>query len=73
MRLSYYQPAAVSNTFNADFGGKYQLGVDLMVNESFVDNVFDYNKCRLIFRVGRRKDCSRQITVGKAASHIITI
>ena len=51
LQLSYYQPAAVSNTFKADVGGKYQLAVALMINEKFVDNVFDYNKCRLIFRV----------------------
>ena len=31
--------------------GQYQLDVDLMVNEKYVDDVFDYNKCRLIFRV----------------------
>lgn len=51
LSLSYYQPATVSNTFKAAFSGTYQLAVSLMVNEKFVDNVFDYNKCRLIFRV----------------------
>ena len=51
LQLSYYTPAAVSNTFTADLAGKYQLGVALMVNEKYVDDVFDYNKCRLIFRV----------------------
>jgi hypothetical protein len=51
LSLSYYRPAAVSNIFKAAFSGKYQLAVSLMVNEKFVDNVFDYNKCRLIFRV----------------------
>lgn len=54
LSLSYYQPAAVSNVFNAPFTGKYQLAVSLMVNEKYVDNVFDYNKCRLIFRVDGR-------------------
>lgn len=48
--LSYYQPAAVSNIFNVKFPGKYQLAVSLMVNEKFVDGVFDLNQCRLIFR-----------------------
>ncbi len=51
LRLSYYKPAAVSNVFKAEFAGQYQLAVALMVNEKFVDNVFDYNKCRLVFRV----------------------
>ena len=48
--LSYYEPAAVSNTFKVDIAGKYQLDLSLMVNEKFVDGVFDYNKCRIIFR-----------------------
>ena len=49
--LSYYSPAFVTNTFAASSAGQYQLNVDLMVNEKYVDDVFDYNKCLLIFRV----------------------
>jgi hypothetical protein len=48
--LSYYKAAAVSNTFTADHAGHYQLALDLMANEKYVDGVFDYNKCRLIFK-----------------------
>ncbi len=51
LQLSYYKPAAISNTFKAEVSGKYQLAVALMINERYVDNVFDYNKCRLTFRV----------------------
>lgn len=51
LALSFYKPAAVSNTFPVDVPGQYQLAVALSVNERYVDNVFDYNKCRLIFRV----------------------
>ncbi len=51
LQLSYYTPAAVSHTFTADIAGKYQLAVALMINEKYVDDVFDYNKCRLSFRV----------------------
>lgn len=51
LSLSYYSPASVSNMFTAEYAGKYQLKVDLMVNEKYVDNVFDYNKCRFSFRV----------------------
>lgn len=55
LALSFYHPSAVSNVFNAAFPGKYQLKVSLMVKERFVDNVFDYNKCRLIFRIDGRE------------------
>ncbi len=51
LSLSYYRPASVSNTFKVEIAGKYQLAVSLMVNEKYVDDVFDYNKCRFIFRV----------------------
>ncbi len=51
LQLSYYQPAAVANMFKADLAGKYQLSVALMINERYVDNVVDLNKCRLTFRV----------------------
>ncbi len=62
LSLSYYTAASVSNTYNTTLSGQYQLAVDLMVNEHYVDNVFDYNKCRVIFRVDgqevMRKDYS---------------
>ncbi len=51
LSLSYYTNAAVSNTLSGEVAGKYHLAVDLKVNEKFVDNVFDYNKCRFTFKV----------------------
>ncbi|MCW3051801.1 MAG: hypothetical protein JWN14_971 [Chthonomonadales bacterium] len=46
--LSYYEPATVSNTFQIEHPGSYQLVLDLSANEKYVDNVFDYNRCRVI-------------------------
>lgn len=51
LQLSYYSAAVVSNKFTADIAGKYQLTISLQINERHVENIFDYNKCRLIFRV----------------------
>ena len=51
LSLSYYEPATVSATFKAEHDGRYQLVLDLTANEQYVDGVFDYNKCRLIFKV----------------------
>ncbi len=48
--LSYYQAASVSNTFEIEHAGHYQLLLDLAASEKFVDNEFDYNKCRLVFK-----------------------
>ncbi len=60
LRLSYYKPAAVSNTFTCDLAGKYQLAVAPMVNEQYVDNVFDLNKCRFLFRVDGKEMLSNE-------------
>jgi len=60
--LSYYTPAAVSNTFKAKVAGKYQLEVALRVNERYVDNVFDLNKCRVIFRVDGKELLRQEYT-----------
>lgn len=48
--LSYYQPASVSYTLHIEHPGKYQLVLDLSAHERYVDNQFDYNRCRLIVR-----------------------
>src|SRR5262245_40763970 len=49
--LSYYKPATVAHTVRVEHAGRYQLLVDLTANETYVDGVFDYNKCRLLFKV----------------------
>jgi hypothetical protein len=51
LSLSYYTNAAVSNSYSAQVAGEYHVGVDLKVNEKFVDGVFDYNKCRFTLKV----------------------
>jgi hypothetical protein len=51
LSLSYYEAASVSNTFQIEHPGRYQLVLSMSANEKYVDNQFDYNKCRLIFSV----------------------
>ncbi len=53
--LSYYKHGAVTNFFNAAKAGEYQLNVNLQVNEKYVDDVFDLNKCEFIFRADGRE------------------
>ncbi|HLK59891.1 MAG TPA: DUF1592 domain-containing protein [Chthonomonadaceae bacterium] len=48
--LSYYEPATVAHTLQIEHPGSYQLILDLSANERYVDNRFDYNRCRLIIR-----------------------
>jgi Protein of unknown function (DUF1592)/Protein of unknown function (DUF1588)/Protein of unknown function (DUF1587)/Protein of unknown function (DUF1585)/Protein of unknown function (DUF1595)/Planctomycete cytochrome C len=62
LSLSYYSPAFVTNIFNAPHTGQYQLNVDLMVNEKFVDDVFDYNKCRFVFRVDGKELLTKEFS-----------
>ena len=60
--LSYYDTASVSNRFKAAVAGRYQLLLDLTANERFVDNQFDYNKCRLILRADGRELLRKEYT-----------
>ncbi len=62
--LSYYEPATVAHTLQIEHPGSYQLVLDMAANERYVDNVFDYNKCRLIVKADGqellRKDFNRE-------------
>ena len=55
---------SVARSFEAEHTGRYRLIVDLAATERFVDGVFDYNKCRLVFKVDGqellRQEYSRQ-------------
>ena len=70
LTLSYYEPARVTNAFTVEHGGRYQLLLDLTANERFVDNQFDYNKCRLVFKANGQELHSREYTrEGSKAFH----
>src|SRR5262245_48812579 len=58
--LSYYEPATASTTETIEHAGKYRLLLDVTANEKFVDNQFDYNRCRLIFRADGEELFSRE-------------
>lgn len=62
LALSFYEPALVTNTFKTEHAGKYQLLLDFTANERFVDGQFDYNKCRLLFKVDGQELHSREYT-----------
>jgi hypothetical protein len=48
--LSYYTPVTVASTFQAAHAGKYQVGVSVRAVETYADDQFDLNRCRLIFK-----------------------
>lgn len=50
--LSYTKAATAKYEHHVEHPGRYQLVLDMTANEQFVDGQFDYNKCRLKFRVG---------------------
>ncbi len=52
LALSYYQAATATCDVMAEHNGKYQLVLDLTASEKYVDNQFDYNKCRVVFKAG---------------------
>ena len=50
LELSYYTPATVAATHQVVHSGKYQLVVNLQAVESYVDDQFDLNRCRLLIK-----------------------
>lgn len=60
--LYYYTPVTIAATHEAKIAGRYELVVDLKTVERYVDDMFDYNRCRLIFRVDGEKVLEREFT-----------
>ncbi|HEV3385401.1 MAG TPA: DUF1592 domain-containing protein [Gemmata sp.] len=50
--LPYMKAAVAKHELKVERAGRYELVLDLTANEKYVDNQFDYNKCRLVFRTG---------------------
>ncbi len=53
--LSYYTPAVVAAKHTITQAGKYQLGIDLTAHETYADNLFDLNKCRVVVTLDGEK------------------
>lgn len=49
--LSYYTPVTVEAVHKIEHAGRYQVEIDLKAIERYVDDQFDYNRCRLLFSV----------------------
>jgi len=60
--LSYYEPGWVSHRVKVEHPGRYQLQVNLSADEKFVDDEFDYNKCRLNFSVDGMSKLSEEFS-----------
>jgi mono/diheme cytochrome c family protein len=60
--LSFYEPAVTTNALEIGTAGKYRLEFDLSTTERFVDNQFDYNRCRLILRADGEELLSKEFT-----------
>ena len=60
--LSYYKAAAANASARIEHAGHYQVVLDLSANERYVDGVFDYNKCRLLFKVDGKTMLDQEYT-----------
>src|SRR6478735_2821142 len=49
--LSYYTPATVESVQHIARSGRYQVVADLAAVEKYVDDQFDYNRCRMVFTI----------------------
>jgi hypothetical protein len=60
--LSYYEPAEVAHRTHVEHAGKYQIEVNLSADERYVDDRFDYNKCRLAFSSDGREQLNEEFS-----------
>jgi mono/diheme cytochrome c family protein len=51
LELSFYTPIVAAAAYRAPHAGEYQLVLELRGVERYVENQFDYNQCRLTFKV----------------------
>ena len=58
--LSYTNAVSVTHRFAVPVAGRYEWVLDVTATEKFVDDVFDYNRCRLVFRVDGEEVLSRE-------------
>jgi mono/diheme cytochrome c family protein len=55
LTLSFYEKAAVSNSFQVEHPGTYEVSLDLSASERAPDEEPDYNKCKLTFKIDGEK------------------
>ncbi|MDQ8179107.1 DUF1592 domain-containing protein [Pelagicoccus sp. SDUM812005] len=60
--LSYYKPVSVTAERRVEVGGTYEIVWDLMAIETYVDNVFDQNRCTLVLKVDGEVVLEREFT-----------
>ena len=60
--LSYYKAAKETLQFETAKAGDYQLLLDMTANESYVEDIFDYNKCRFTFKLGDKVLHTKELT-----------
>ncbi|KAB2643056.1 MAG: DUF1592 domain-containing protein [Verrucomicrobia bacterium] len=49
--LPYYKAAAPTHALQVEKSGKHRLTLNVAAADNFRDNIFDYNKCRLVIKV----------------------
>jgi hypothetical protein len=51
LAMSYYEAETVTNTFQIEHAGDYQMVLNLSASERYVEDQFDYNRCHFSFAV----------------------
>ncbi len=73
VELSYCTPVVVTAKHRVAHAGSYQLVLDLRAVERYVENQFDYNRCRFVFKADGEKVFEREFSRegGKPLSYTI--
>jgi mono/diheme cytochrome c family protein len=62
LALSYYTAAKETLEFETAKAGDHRLILDMTANETYVEDVFDYNKCRFTFKLGDKVLHTKELT-----------
>jgi hypothetical protein len=60
--LSYYVPNWVSHRVKVEHAGRYRIEISFNADEKYVDDEFDYNRCRLTFSVDGENKLNREFS-----------
>lgn len=59
LSMSYYEASWATNTYKIEHPGKYQVVLDFTASERYVEDMFDYNRCKFIFKVDGKEMLNR--------------
>lgn len=69
LRLSYKDPVTLAQSIDIPHSGSYAVQLHLQASQTYVEGEFDYNKCRVIFKLDDEAVLEKEFTCQNWVSH----